>query len=101
MVAEEIPVWLRRNLETHLVVEACIFGSSVSEKKFSDVDILVKYKSDMVVEALALRKKLEVNFYKEFNICLDALFLSEEECQDEAYYIRRFTKKKISLVERR
>jgi predicted nucleotidyltransferase len=87
--AKLVHEWLRSNLSVPEVTGAWLYGSFVGAKSdVGDIDVLVRYRAGWSGSASKLRRQVERLFDETFSIPLHAIFLSEDEFEDEAPFIQ-------------
>lgn len=76
--------WLLNSLSKIEPLEIWAYGSFLCDVVTpNDADILIKYRSDRVEEAVQLRREITPEFERLFLLPLHAIFLSEGEWRDE------------------
>lgn len=85
---DEIYPWLAGALQAPEISEVWGYGSfAESAQKFSDVDIIVKYRQGWTLCAARFRRQLEARFLARFEVPLHAIFLSDAEWLSELHFV--------------
>ena len=80
--------WLLRALDLAEVTEVWLYGSFVRRAPGTqDVDVMVRFKDGWVDHAARLRRKIESDFEREFDLPMHAIFLSDNEFRAEAKHL--------------
>jgi predicted nucleotidyltransferase len=79
----EVEKWLLERLNKRFIVAAWIFGSIVrGARRCNDVDLFLQCEETDINSVLPLRRALEQDFMRDFNLPLQCMILTSEESNE-------------------